>query len=128
MTDVRQSGRTSHQLDDVIEMTVGPQEVIYLLPVERTIPYAINLLLLRLKAIDPTREYYVRKDSTVVFPDLESSVRFSWVNQFPDNLLARFRRWDSVVLDHACEEIYPKASARWLAFCELYAFPVKRPF
>jgi hypothetical protein len=122
------AGRTTQQLDDVIRMAEGPQKVLYLLPTESSIPYAINLFVIRLGKLAPRREFYVRKSEAIVFPKHESWVHFTFVNQFPDLLLPDYALRGSVILDHACEETYPKASARWLDYCRVYAVDHPRPY
>jgi hypothetical protein len=111
-------GTTTRQLLDVLEMAEGPQKILYLWPNEYTISFPALLLTDLAKRAEKQR-IFLMKRRTVIFPMTGATVRFDYVNQFPDRHLAGI--WGSVVIDHGCMELYPKATQRWLDYLDVYA-------
>lgn len=116
-------GQTTRQLIDVLEMAEGPQQILYLWPVEASIWYPMRLMTDMVRRDQPTRAFEV-KGRTVLFPMTGSLVRFDYVNQFPDRHLAG-RQWGSIIIDHACYDIYPRATFRWMDYLPGYAMAIE---
>lgn len=113
------TGKTTQHLLDIIEITEGPQRVLFIWPEERSITYPMALLWDLLHREAPLRPVRTVGRHTFLFPEQDSMVQITYVNQFPDRHI--YGRWDSIILDHACNIHYPIATSRWLDYIGPYA-------
>lgn len=119
----RQFGRTTNQLADVLEMSVGPQMIVYVWPVTRTLRYPMEIFiesLVKRYGSDPYRFAVHAEKHIIIREDTASVVKFTSLMSDPQRYLP-IPRFGSIVLDHACETFDLRQSCAWFDVCERMA-------